>query len=387
MKKTLIINDVAPPVVQGGAIMLGKYLEHFPVDSFSILTAKTGKEKIVDNQRALKGKYFFPDKQSYNGLNPIIYNISVLCDVLFISLKGLWIVKKEKIDNILALSNRGAYLVSAFFIAKLMHRNFFIFFTDAYEQLPRYKIEKVMQRLLEKPMLKSAEKLFVLNEFLAGHYSQKYRIRPEVLPVPIETKLDTVPTAAMSAQENRTTKKIVFTGMVYWAQMEAIKNLTDVVNSLNDGRVKLFIYTASAPEELRKQGIRGGNIKICFAPRKELGDICKQADILFLPLSFNVPYPLLIKTASTTKLPEYLAAGRPILVHAPRDSFVSYYAEKEGFGYVVCDNSPGQLKEAVLRLLEDRVLQENLVKNALRTVYNHDARRLSKRLSKYLLNN
>ncbi len=384
MKKTMIVNDVAPPVVQGGAIMLGKYLELFSTESYCILTGRIGKDRFIDPQRWLSGKYFFHYIPNYNGTNPIFCNIFILLDILLILLRGFWIAKKEKIDNILALSNRGTYLVAGFIISRIMHRAFFIFLTDAYEQLPRYKTEKIMQRLLEKTMFRSVTKLFVLNEFLQQHYFKKYGIRAKVLPVPVEFNSDARLEVDASLAESRKTKKIVFSGMVYWAQKEAIKNLVDVVNSLEEETVKLFIYTSSSSKELARNGIGGKNVVISFAKREDLKFIHNEADILFLPLSFNVPYPLLIKTASTTKLPEYLISGRPILVHAPRDCFVSYYGKKEGFGYIVNDNNPAQLKEAVTRLLNDKLLQESLVKNAQKLACRHDVRKLSVQLMMYL---
>ena len=44
----------------------------------------------------------------------------------------------------------------------------------------------------------------------------------------------------------------------------------------------------------------------------------KRADAVFLGLSFGSDHPEVIKTATPARLPEYMASGTPLIVHAPR---------------------------------------------------------------------
>ena len=131
-------------------------------------------------------------------------------------------------------------------------------------------------------------------------------------------------------------------------------------------------------------GIAGERVTCRFAHKSEIPSIQRDADILFLPLAFDSPYPDLIKTASPSKMPEYLAAGRPILIHAPEYSYIAHYARERGFGMVVDRPDPEELKRALLLLLEDESLRKRVVLNALKTVQNHDARKVSGRLQGYL---
>jgi glycosyltransferase involved in cell wall biosynthesis len=62
---------------------------------------------------------------------------------------------------------------------------------------------------------------------------------------------------------------------------------------------------------------------------------------------------------------EYMASGRPILVHAPPDSFLSWYFKKYECGLVVDRNKPVELAHAIQQILDDGVLREQLKKNAL----------------------
>ena len=54
---------------------------------------------------------------------------------------------------------------------------------------------------------------------------------------------------------------------------------------------------------------------------------------------------------------EYLASGRPVLVHAPRDSFVSWYFNRYECGLVVDRKDPAALSQAIWRLPDDADLR------------------------------
>jgi glycosyltransferase involved in cell wall biosynthesis len=93
--------------------------------------------------------------------------------------------------------------------------------------------------------------------------------------------------------------------------------------------------------------------------------IQREADILFLPLAFESPYePVLINTSSTSKLGEYLAARQPILVHAPKASFVSWYFRRNECGLVVDESDPAKLARGIEQILSDESLRQKLSENA-----------------------
>jgi glycosyltransferase involved in cell wall biosynthesis len=61
---------------------------------------------------------------------------------------------------------------------------------------------------------------------------------------------------------------------------------------------------------------------------------------------------------------EYLASGRPIIAHAPPDSFVSWYFRKHDCGIVVDQNNSQVLADAIDRLLADDQLRRRISENA-----------------------
>ena len=55
-----------------------------------------------------------------------------------------------------------------------------------------------------------------------------------------------------------------------------------------------------------------------------------------------------IETTSPSKLPEYLAAGRPILIHAPSDSYIAWYGKTHKCAEVVDTPDLETLRKSIL---------------------------------------
>ncbi len=71
-----------------------------------------------------------------------------------------------------------------------------------------------------------------------------------------------------------------------------------------------------------------------------------------------------VRTVFSTKLLEYMVSGRPILVFAPAGSFHAISARKGDWGYVVDEDSPEKIANAILKMLNDDNLCSKLVGNA-----------------------
>jgi glycosyltransferase involved in cell wall biosynthesis len=112
---------------------------------------------------------------------------------------------------------------------------------------------------------------------------------------------------------------------------------------------------------LEKNGICGPMIKYHQAvSHSEILTVLRNADILYLPLAFESPIPEVIMTASPGKTGEYLSVGRPILVHAPKGSFISWYFSRNGCGVVVDRNDIQQISAGMKKIVEDGGLRRDI---------------------------
>jgi glycosyltransferase involved in cell wall biosynthesis len=78
-----------------------------------------------------------------------------------------------------------------------------------------------------------------------------------------------------------------------------------------------------------------------------------RADLLFLGLSFHTSHPEIIRTAAPARFPEYLAAGVPIVVHAPAGSHIVRRARALDVAQVVDRPSDEALADAIRGVLSD----------------------------------
>ena len=181
---------------------------------------------------------------------------------------------------------------------------------------------------------------------------------------------------------------IIFTGTLGDAQPSGILDLLTIAKEFPELKIKLTVVTNISLDKARAMGIKGENVIVRRAKRSEIPGLQVSADILFLPLAFKehgYHHFTIVRTASPSKLPEYLAAGRPILVYAPPDSYYAKYAKKEGFGLVVDKPDLNLLQEAIMELKNDRILCERMVKNARRVAIEyHDAEKVSSKLQYFL---
>ena len=398
MEKTLIIAEDAPPVNNGAANRLKSWFSYFPKGSYCIIMPKIKRNySPVNHSKIEKGYYLdcryyylpFPDWHTnisrYMG---IMIRLIHFCILPYSIIKGMLIIKKERISNIFVTSGYGYYFVLAYYLTKITKIPYSVYMFDLWtnEQVVS-RIHRVLIKVFEKRIFKYAKNVFVMSEPLGDYYGRKLGISPVVIPHSVDLKkyncLDTK--KAIDAFPEGNFKKIVFTGMINSAQRDAIRNMVNTLRLPGMESIKLILFTRADVDLLRQTGISGENVILRYARPEEIPIIQKKADILFLPLAFNSSMPNLIKTAMPGKLPEYLAAGRPILVHAPKGCFISEYAKDKGFAVVVDKPDRFLLKEGVLNIINDSLLREKIIANALETAKLHDAEIISFRLKQYLI--
>ena len=157
---------------------------------------------------------------------------------------------------------------------------------------------------------------------------------------------------------------MLYTGSVYAAQADALRNLMVAVSGLEG--FELVIHTAQTTQQLAEQGLEGPTLQVRpHLPHGESLVAQQAADILLLPLAFDSAIPSVIRSSAPAKAAEYLASGRPVLVHAPPGAYVCQLFGG-GAGVVVDRPDPAALRAALLRIRDDAVLRRNLAAVAAR---------------------
>lgn len=226
-----------------------------------------------------------------------------------------------------------------------------------------------LQELSESHALRHACGIITPNEILADDLGHR-----TTLPVVIvRNPVDTVSYGELRERYPRrpidSTRpiRIVYTGSVYGAQADSLARLCDAIDLLRIRGLSLELHLYGhypSPDVCRMLPVE----KIKFhAPVSQAGsaEIQVQADVLFLPLSFTCEYPELIRSSAPGKFGEYLAAGTPLVVHAPAESFPAAFVSRHACG-AVCDMPDSQkLADTLAAMITDAGLRQAMNRRAV----------------------
>jgi glycosyltransferase involved in cell wall biosynthesis len=299
--------------------------------------------------RVLNARYSFVPKKSPRGnrfavgrlLNATI-NVPL---AIAAGLRAAAVARKRRAGWVLTVSDEGFSPIAGAVCARMSGLPHVIVVFDLWEENAYTDVARVFARVLEPRIFRSAAKVVVHNARMAEHYRAKHGISCAVLP----TSAEPWELASPGERPQEDEREILFAGAIYWAQEDALRRLSRVTRDL--AGVRLTVVGSRADEAtLRDQGIFVDRLEPDLPP-EQFRSRLEQADVLFLGLGFETAHPDVIQTASPAKLPEYMASGRPILIHAPRGSHVAEYARDEDFAEVVDAPDDEELRTAVIRVL------------------------------------
>ncbi len=277
------------------------------------------------------------------------------------------VLKRERCEAVVVTTDSLINLPAARVAARLVRTPFFAYLFEDYLTKwvePWYGPKaRAFARTVEPLVLKTAAGVICENDVLRDELHRRYGVGATLIPNPCDLSRyddDSTPNPSFTDGEVR----IVYTGAVYNINRRALRNLVAALGLIRGVRARLHLYTNCSASELSAYGLEGPVVLHGYVPTADMPRIQRQAHVLFLPLDFDTPYDALLRTATPGKMGEYLASRRPILVHAPPDSFISRYFVQHRCGVVVEQDDPRKLAEAIERVGGDGDLREKVAANA-----------------------
>lgn len=216
---------------------------------------------------------------------------------------------------------------------------------------------------LEALLIRRFAAVIVPNQALSEALAHRYSVQTIVIPNPCgEQALSQTPEVGWPACAPEIS--IAYTGAIYHANLDALRNLALAISTPDLANMRLHVYTSQPQSVLRDQDIKADVVFHAHLPPESICEVQRRADVLYLPLAFESPITEVIHTSAPGKMGDYLATGRPILVHAPTESFVSRYFREHNCGVVVDSNSPNAVAEALKRIATDSSLRQVIGENA-----------------------
>jgi len=373
--KFALVSHILPPSWTGQAMVLAKILNGIRPEDYCLLSHQRygGNDTSTDYTHRLPVKYHLltPGWQLTRGYRFGLWKmrevINALVAPLVTQLRARQIAKivqQEQCGAIIASTGDLIDLPAAYLASKMTGTKFIAYIFDDYKlQWTMWPAQRYANRV-EPICLNNADGIIVPNEFMRNALYERYGINATVIHNPVDLSLYQRRSEVLPHTFSGEIR-IVYTGTIYKAHHDAFRNLMAAISQLEQFNIHLHLYTITKKHELDSAGIIGSIEIHPHAVQAEIPAIQQQADILFLPLAFDSPYPELIKTSAPGKMAEYLAAGRPVLVHAPQDSYISWYFRTHACGLVVDQNDPAMLTQALASLIADKRMQDDLIAQAL----------------------
>ncbi len=384
--RLLYIGEFPPSNHHGGAILLKRLLDQHPANSLTIIASQLGMKAspITD---LLKCRYIvFPvlrgSPNFWVAKLKIIPNCLILASV---ALRAILVIKRRRVEALVSIIQGRYYLPAALagwvtgtpYIA-VVHDNFVSgnFQTSTF-------VGRVLRRLTKKT-LESAAHIYAVSPEMQRLVLDECGMQSE-----IQMPSTTVPTRQPDGHtrfDNGAGPVILFAGTVGYTVKDCLDLLVELIVS---GQLKeyqlpkasLHLCTPLTDAEMLRFGWNcPGIINRGWMPQSELPRILSSADILFLPYSFSPIARKAVETAFPSKIADYLAAGRPILVFGPKYSSLVRYAREQSFAEIVDEFSPTALARTIQGITVSPVDRQRLAARAREVLSaNHDMVRQRRR--------
>ena len=297
-------------------------------------------------------------------------NVFVAFRVAVASVREL---RRPETRALLAVYPKQHFLLAACLASLISRKPLLVYFMDVYVE--GLGSGRRTARMIERVIAARASVVFAMSEPHREHLARVLRRRGQVpylveLPHPFDEAEREAAATPIGANHR---PAIVFTGAIYDAQADAVRRLIAALEDARLAGMHLHLFTQTTEEELaRHRIVPSRRVHVRTATRGEARAAQRAADVLFLPIGFDANEDVR-RTAAPSKMPEYLAAGPPILVHAPPDSYLARYAKDRGFAEIVERPTSGDLVDAVTRLLYDEERRSHLAAAAAETLERHRA--------------
>jgi glycosyltransferase involved in cell wall biosynthesis len=354
----------------GAAILMRRLLQDYPAGKLWLLTSSIGLRSTASFDPVPAPGYCHGVRRfawAPRFLGPLVDALNY-CMVPFIVTRGIRLIRRNSIKKIISVP-WNEYSLAAYLLHLLTGSELFVYLMDdSFGEPSRSRIRRPLYNLLMGRVLRSAKRVWAISPYMCESLEKRFQVKCVSHPPFVDVD-DFARQCRGSFRQADHEVHLVYTGTVYSAQLDALRDLIQVVNSgriLPDRRVILTLYTDVSESTLRKLGLYGSWVRRSQAPASEMARALGSAHILFLPYSFQGEMRHLVETSMPTKLAEYLVSGVPILVYAPPYASITRYCRKHGFGMIVDKKDHAELEQSLRRLTMDEKLRRVLVDGALK---------------------
>ncbi|MDJ0838178.1 MAG: hypothetical protein QNK37_16805 [Acidobacteriota bacterium] len=339
-----------PPVGGGSTVIMKNLLGALPPEKVVVATIrKPGQEETDPDSpypvyRLMRD---YTDTSSRGGMLAMYLQIGRTARIV------ARLVKQHRCGAVVGVYPNVFYLAVARRAAKLARVPFVPYLHDTVaEALTGRPFGKFAARF-QKKLLKDLGPFFVMSQGMADLYQHKYNLSPTPL---VHSYPETVPVEPPSEPTN---SKGFWSGHIYEINMKAMGRVYRVMRETD---TELVIASGQNHDAVKNMGFADGGIHFTlYRERPALLEALRQQSFLILALDWPDEthiHPDEMSTIFPTKTIEYLAAGRPILLHCPEHYFLARWCREHDCAEIVTERSEEALRAALERIAGDTELMK-----------------------------
>ncbi|WP_337042022.1 glycosyltransferase [Emticicia sp. 17c] len=223
-----------------------------------------------------------------------------------------------------------------------------------------------------------------ISDQMTEEYIKRYKI-------PFATILNCVEEEFFIQPEERTSAKqptvFLYVGGLHLNRWMSLLEIAEAIDEINQEgqQVQLHIY---CPEKDRNQFADkfNNNKSVSFkgsVSSTQVPEVLSQASVLIHVESFEENVVLFTKYSISTKIPQYMAAGKPILAYGPGELASVQHVVNAHAGYAVTSKDKAELKKKILTLSANPELRFSCANNGYQFAKaNHSQSKTLKTLQK-----
>ena len=208
------------------------------------------------------------------------------------------------------------------------------------------KIRKQWIKNRIKRTLSNASSFFTISEIMKKTYFEMFGVDSYVINnIPESMKIE-------RNQSSNDIIQLIYAGSLYYGREDTIQMLVDVLSEYNKShkkKARLNIYSNTKPDHIILQKVCKEDVSVYRGSlsKPELILELNNSDILVFVESFQEEEIEKVRLSFSTKIPEYLSIGKPILAIGPNGIGSMDYLKDAA----KCVTDPNDLKDHVYDLL------------------------------------
>lgn len=240
-----------------------------------------------------------------------------------------------------------------------------------------FYINKKKTKLIES-LEKRMNVGLTISSLMASEYKLKYKKNYKVI-MNSPLIINLINSNIKIENEN---KKIIYAGGLHLERYKSLLEIEKVVCKLNEKGYSFQIEIYTNIDDLNNYSSlfnKNTTMFYSYVDQNKLFEIYKTAMFFAHVESFEQSIIKYTKYSISTKIPEYMIFGRPILCYAPSEIAVSKYIKDHSIG--VCNDNLNDLELSILKLINNEKYYNQCCKNCIKYANkNHSREELNKTL-------